>query len=271
MLMSTPRRTAGFTLVELLIALVLTGIIGAAIFQFLIAQGRFGAYQVAQQEASQNARGALELVVSELRAVPPGSFRSVSDPVVLHFRMPLAWGVLCAPSNHTGPFVVAFPPGTLNGLPGGLGIDLPDEDGGRESGRVTVQTGACAGDVEVGADAEVVRLSTVGSPPGPKSVLKLFTPVFLYQEIQYQTGSSLGGTWIQRQVRGAGGWSGWEPLAGPIQRFTAEPLDQNGTPTSDPASVRRVRVTVIAQSRSKPNSGAPVVDSLTSVAALRNP
>jgi prepilin-type N-terminal cleavage/methylation domain-containing protein len=271
MLMNTPRRTGGFTLIELLIALVLTGIIGAAIFQFLIAQGRFGAYQVAKQEASQNARGALELVVSELRAVPPGSFVGVSDPVVLRFRMPLAWGVLCAvPGHHNGPYAVVFPPGTLNGLPGGVGIDLPSEEGGRVSGRVTVAAGACGDGVDVGEDAEVRLLTKLGSPP-TKAITELYTPVFLYQEIQYQTGSSLGGNWIQRRVLGAGGWSNWEPLAGPVQRFTAEPLDQHGNVTSDPASVRRVRVTVIAESRSKPNSGAPVVDSLTSVAALRNP
>ena len=65
------RRSGGFTLVELLVALVISGVLMATVFQILTGQSRAVAVQGAREESQQNVRGALEIVASELRTAVP--------------------------------------------------------------------------------------------------------------------------------------------------------------------------------------------------------
>ena len=58
------RPGAGFTVVELMVAIVLTGILATIMFQLMQGQGRFAGLQDARQEVQQNDRGALDLITS---------------------------------------------------------------------------------------------------------------------------------------------------------------------------------------------------------------
>lgn len=68
--------SAGFTLVELLIGMVLTGIVGAAIVQLLLSQNEF--YSTIDDRAftEHSLRASAELLNRELRAVAPGDIVS---------------------------------------------------------------------------------------------------------------------------------------------------------------------------------------------------
>ena len=89
-----PRR--GFTLTELIVTMVIAVIIGAAFTRLMIHQSRFFDSQNTHRQARNVSRGALNVMMSELRmvAVPGGVLAAATDSIVV--RVPYAFGVLCA-------------------------------------------------------------------------------------------------------------------------------------------------------------------------------
>lgn len=87
----------GFTLVELLISMIVTAIIGAALVRMVLSQARFMDQQEAWREARSVSRGGINRLLSDLRAVEAaGGLRAAAaggqDFTV---RVPYAFGVLC--------------------------------------------------------------------------------------------------------------------------------------------------------------------------------
>lgn len=293
--------TRGFTLIELLIGMVLTGLLGTLILQFVLGQAKFGERQTAREDVQQNARGALEIIASELRAVPPGSIK-VADADRIRFRLPRAWGVLCQEvAAGTDPVIAAFPPNTipLAEFPAkgdaGWGFDLPGElSGVAGAERVGIvhandyspPTGQTVEEVCAGALATKATLDArgaiAGATPleavsGVTAAGKVGSHVFVYQDIEYSAkeNSGAGGYhWIYRDAA-AGGDK--QPLAGPVKatgglKFEyyktgqAAPLN---TPIANPAEVSRIKVIVSAQSRRTIDGHRPEeVDSM--IVHLRN-
>ncbi len=102
-------RRAGFTLVELLVALVISGILATVIFQVIQGQGRFVQYQNARGSVQQSTRGGLELLTSELRAVPAAGIIAARKHSI-GVRVPLTWGIVCRDASSTsGSLHVAVP------------------------------------------------------------------------------------------------------------------------------------------------------------------
>ncbi len=214
----------GFTLVELLVALVISGILATVLFQLIQGQGRFVSLQSAREEVQQNSRGALELMTSDLRAVPAGAIDS-AGPNGIRFKLPRVWGVLCDASLLTGGDMgVIFPPA---GLPNDVstssssslwGVAVPglatrEYVAGSLTGVGTTNT-SCA---PLGADADVtVRQISYGTLSGTPNA-PVGDRVFLYQTVRYDTksGSSgaLRGVWLRR----SNGDGGLQPLAGPLK------------------------------------------------------
>jgi len=62
----------GFTLVELLISLIVTAIIGTALVRMVVSQARFMDQQEAWREARSVSRGGVNRLFSDLRAVEAG-------------------------------------------------------------------------------------------------------------------------------------------------------------------------------------------------------
>jgi Tfp pilus assembly protein PilV len=89
------RGVAGFSLIELLIALLIATSIGALVFTIFAVQNRFYAATSVSGRAQQTARGASDLVASELRAVSRGALR-VATPSRLAARVPLTIGIVCS-------------------------------------------------------------------------------------------------------------------------------------------------------------------------------
>jgi prepilin-type N-terminal cleavage/methylation domain-containing protein len=89
-----PANRRGFTLLELLIAVLISGILVTAVFQLLLGQGRFARLTTAREEVQQNARAAMELISSELRGVTPHSLVEANANAI-RFHQPRAWGLVC--------------------------------------------------------------------------------------------------------------------------------------------------------------------------------
>lgn len=217
-------RRAGFTLIELMIGLILAGLFATVLFQLILGQSRFTREQGGREEVQQNVRGAMELIASELRAVPAGAITAAGANSI-SFRMPRAYGVLCDPPMLTpGTAWVAFPGDAFPAdLPTSFtstnwGIALPGAAGAGTLAAfpmtgVTAVGNACANlNLPAGSTALVrgIRYS------GLATTGAVATPVFLYQEFRYRVDTSpdpaLEGKWLLR----ANGASPAQPLAGPM-------------------------------------------------------
>ncbi len=285
------RRSAGFTVVEVLVAIVLTGILATIMFQLMQGQGRFAGLQNARQEVQQNARGALDLITSELRTIPGGAIASASA-TELEFRLPRAWGVLCdaLPNGTVG---VVFPRGLAPAdLPSGnltteqraaWGLAVSTGSGAYSTATITstsTAAGNCAASLGISADSVDIRQLTITGFP----LLATATPqtrVFVYQLVRYDAAE---GTADQHWIRRRSGTGTPEPLAGPLLRNADGTLNGNAlkftylcnnTPLTalqlavglNLRSINRVRVVVAMQSRNKvtqdSRSRQQEVDSMT--------
>lgn len=91
-------RRRGLSLVEVLIAIVLLGIVGAGISRLLSSQLRFFARGTNARDARAVSRNALSLTRSELRMVEPRGIVAASRDS-LTVRLPYAVGVYCSAST----------------------------------------------------------------------------------------------------------------------------------------------------------------------------
>lgn len=87
-------RRRGFSLAELMVALVMAGIIGVALTRLLINQTRFIAAQEGSMKARAGARAGFNAVIQELRMVTAGGLiDATADSLTV--RVPYAFGVAC--------------------------------------------------------------------------------------------------------------------------------------------------------------------------------
>ena len=88
----------GFTLVELLISLIITAIVGAALLRMMVGQARFMDQQEASRSARSVARSGVNRLVSDLRAVEAsgGLVAAAAGGQDFTLRVPYAFGVVCS-------------------------------------------------------------------------------------------------------------------------------------------------------------------------------
>jgi type II secretory pathway pseudopilin PulG len=93
-------RAAGFVLAELLVALVIAAIIGAALTQLVVSQSRLVALQGSVMQARGGARAALNVMSGDLRMVgDSGLVAAAAESVTV--RIPYAFGVACGQTGGT--------------------------------------------------------------------------------------------------------------------------------------------------------------------------
>lgn len=280
--MTTTRDRRGFTLVELLTALVLFGIVGTALYQLLVNNQRVYQRQKGQIEATQHARAAAFLMPMELRELNPGDpagsdIVSMSATQIAYKAMRSLY-VLCQDPIVAGLQLV---------LDGTNVYGLRALNAGRDSilvfaeadpttrmddywvhGNVTavVQGTACPG----GRPSLAITLADL---TGALTDVTNGAPVrgFEVVEVQlYQVGTDwwMGGrTWD----KAASAWTALARIVGPL---TAGGLqltyyDNAGAVTANPANVARIAVNVVGQSV-LPVRGAYLQEDLVTTASVRN-
>lgn len=183
-----PRARAGFSLAELLIALLLTAIVGGAVTGVFVTQTRFFAQQEKEGQARAVSRSALNILLSELRMIEHDNGVMAASPSVLQLRVPYAMGIVCAPVSSP-PSVVAwiFPADSFayaNAEFEGYafrehsGVYRYHTPGYDPSPGGTTECTAAR--VETGAPGMAITLQTL-----PAITPSAGAPIFLYQEITY--------------------------------------------------------------------------------------
>ena len=114
-------RNRGFTLIEVLIAIVLMAILATALTRILLSDSRFVSQQEAMITARQTARAAKNVMSVDLRMVSDSGLLAVSADSV-YFRSPFAYGMACTASG--GERIVSLLPTDsamyASAIPGGL-------------------------------------------------------------------------------------------------------------------------------------------------------
>lgn len=264
-------RTAGFTLAELLVTLVIAGFLAGVILQLVTSQARFTDIQYARQEVQDNARGTLELLGSELRTVPLPGGLLMAGADTIRFRSPMAWGVYCGTSAGSryvvfdkGVWVTAAAAGiplrtglVLQRTEGSVDGTIPpvfdsDDDAARSDTLAPAAAAAspCGGLTNEPTRTVVVKFDDVDAAvPGTPGLA-----AYVWRSVAYGGGvaDAAGDRWMTRELSGSGRP---EPLAGPIENLTIRYLNAAGVAFSTPVdgvrrdSIRNVRVIVTMKAR----------------------
>jgi len=205
--MIAPRAVArrAFTLVEILVAVAILGIIGAGLVRLILSQTRFTEKQMASRNARTVSRNAMNIMLTDLRMVQDsgGLVAASRDSVVV--RVPLVFGLLCTTGSN--PMMSMLPvDSAMTALAYYAGFAVRDsvterynyKDTGdpRPYAQLTTPllTTPCT-DVTTGAGISVITfknrtgryISLNSSPAGSAAP---GWPVFLYQIIKYRFGPS---------------------------------------------------------------------------------
>jgi len=121
----------GFTLVELLISLIVSAIIGTALVRMVLSQARFMDQQEAWREARSVSRGGINRLLSDLRSVEVsnGLVAAAAGGQDFTIRVPYAFGVLCGAAANV--YTVSLLPvdATMFAEPGYSGFALRNPNG----------------------------------------------------------------------------------------------------------------------------------------------
>jgi prepilin-type N-terminal cleavage/methylation domain-containing protein len=273
----------GFTLVELLLSLIVTAIIGAALIRMVLGQARFMDQQEAWRAARSVSRSGINRLMSDLRAVEAtgGVEAAAAGGQDITIRVPYAFGILCRTNaalttvsllpvdptmfaelgysgfawrNAAGTYTyvagTALPviPGTVadctGALPAGFGITTLASINGSPAGQVVNLAHAAA------LPAAVPNGALVGSV------------VFMYRRIRYEFKNSVilpGRIGLWRTVVATGAT---EELAAPFAntaRFNFYRLNNTAPQMAVPAQLQEVRgleLVLDGMSEQTPNGSA---------------
>jgi len=279
---------AGFVLAELLVALVIAAIIGAALTQLVISQSRLAALQGAIMQARGGARAALNVMTADLRGVGDSGLVAAT-PESVTVRVPYAYGVACG--QLFGRVVVSLLPSDSATFAGATasGYAWRDTTGSFVFVQsVTVQASTpLACQIPLLTYPSVTTLSASGwqptavslpndhsrTPPGPPQG----SVVYLYQQIQYAFAPSAqlpGRIALWRTQLTTGQRS---ELVAPfdsssaIEFLVGSGLTVSTTPPADLTTVRGLRLVLVAASEQPPEGRtAPMTFNLTSDVLFRN-
>jgi prepilin-type N-terminal cleavage/methylation domain-containing protein len=204
------KNRAGFTLVEVMIALTLTAVLGAAFMGAFASQSRFFDHQEKVGAARAVSRGALNIMMSEMRMIERGG-GVVPTPTNtrIELRVPYVFGMAC--ESLTGVMTISALPADRTGVEN---LDISGYAYRMANGTYTyVDIPAVVASVPV-AGAVTCAAKGVGLPPNGDyltvtGTVANGTPppgtlVFLYHKVTYEFAPSeiISGLALFRQVDG---------------------------------------------------------------------
>jgi prepilin-type N-terminal cleavage/methylation domain-containing protein len=216
----------GVTLVELLIGLVITSIIGAGLVKLLLGETRFMEQQEAWRTARAVSRSSVNMLLSDVRMVEA---TGGLDPVTaggrdLTLRVPYAFGLVCG-SNGTLTTVSLLPVDSSMFAAGASGFAWRNPTTGVYTYVAAAPTIASPGTTATCTGAGITTVPASGSSPAGRIVnlTAVVNPVpttgsvlFLYRRIRYEFRASAS-------VTGRDGL--WRTVQGQAAQELAAPFD----------------------------------------------
>lgn len=254
------KNARGFTLVEILIALVLFGIVSMALYQLLISSQRVYQQQSERVSVNESARAAISILPGEIREVSAGGGDIVAmSASALTYKSMQSLYVQCQPPNAGG-LQIVLDHNTFFGLQGitagrdsilifAEGDSTTRTDDGWLHANVTATAAGTAcpgGRPSIAVTLSGVTATQLGGVLGGAPVRTFRVgQILLYQDA--------GGAWWlgARQFVNAGAtWGTTQPIVGPMTStgLAMTYFDKSGTATANTASVARVGITVVGQS-----------------------
>lgn len=253
----------GFTLVELIIALVVFGIVGMSLYQLLVNNQRIYTEQTQRVQVNESARAVISLLPGELRELDAGD-PAESDIVgmtasSLTYKGMRGLYVVCQPPNTSALRVTVdntlfYGLRRLDPTQDSLVI-FQDNDVNRSSddawlhANVTsaVPGTACPGNVAS------LRLQLSGVTAGDLGGVVSGAPIRTFEVAQVLVyADAAGDQWLGGRIyqKSSGSWSGTQPIVGPLSATGLQLAyyDATGAVTATPASVARVGITVESRS-----------------------
>jgi prepilin-type N-terminal cleavage/methylation domain-containing protein len=276
-------RARGFTLSELVVALVLATVVIGAAYQVLVSSQRFYLAQAAVLEVHQGMRTVVQVLSGELRELDAAGGDVVAiAPDSVSIRAARRLEFVCAAPGGTGRIVVR------NSLAFGFRDADPardralvfrdgdpgsaDDDAWIDFGISSVSTGRKCSD---GAAGTELRLN---GPIASLDSVTVGSPVRSYERAVYRLYADDGGAWwLGVRTRDNDGWAAVSPVAGPLNGKSGLVLsyfDAAGAATTEPSRVGRIGFAVRGLSSAVLQgvwgAQARYADSLSASASLRN-
>lgn len=291
--MSRGRR--GFTMIELLVALVLLGLVSAALYRVLVNNQRLYMAQTQRIDLSQNIRAASTILPAEFRELDAseGDITAMSATSISIRAM--RWvGFACNLPALGGALnaVSVIVRGGAPGQPLFFGSRAPDNskdgvliyyDGDKNSrlddfwATATITAAPNGQNCNDGSNGQrlILNVNLLGLGPNQAGGIPLGAPVRGYELVTYQLYQQAGDTSWYVGFRPAN--QTMQPLIGPVltNGLTFQYYDANGNVTAVRAQVARIDITVRARTAAAVRAGgqaaqATVVDSVVTSVALRN-
>jgi prepilin-type N-terminal cleavage/methylation domain-containing protein len=197
----------GFTLVELLLSLIVTAIVGAALIRMVLGQARFMDQQEAWRSARSVSRSGINRLMSDLRAVEAigGVEAAAAGGQDFTVRVPYAFGIMCSTAANLSTVSLLPVDSAMFAAPGYSGFAWRNAAGvysyvaGIGAPTVPGTVANCTGALPVGYGITTVG-SINGSPAGqvvnlahaaaiataPPNGFLVGSIVFLYRRVRYE-------------------------------------------------------------------------------------
>jgi prepilin-type N-terminal cleavage/methylation domain-containing protein len=247
-------RARGFTLLELMVALVLGTVVLGAVGQALVATQRFFRLQASVLEVREGLRAATQVLTAELRELDPSGGDVVAmgaDSISIRATRGLEF--VCAPPDPVSGRIAV-----RSSLSSGYrdvdpardrALVLREGDPATEDDDTWLDLGiASAGGSMTCADgAAAAELRLTGSVGALDSVAP-GAPVRWYERVVYRLyADETGAWWLGVRGWSGGAWAALSPVAGPLRHPSGLELsyyDTSGAATAEPARVARIAVSV---------------------------
>jgi prepilin-type N-terminal cleavage/methylation domain-containing protein len=280
-------RARGFTLIELMIAIVLTGIVLGAIYTTLQNNQRFYRSESEVLDVQQGVRAVAQLLPSELREVDAvaGDIIAMGPDSVTIRALRNTYFICAPPSVASGKIILR------NSQVYGFRAVDPTRDRALvfREGNPSIMSddrwvdfsinGVSSGGVCTDGTGAGTNMNLTGAVSMLDSVT-IGSPVRTYEEIGYRLYvDSAGVGWLGVRNYVNGSWGSVSPIAGPLRSDSGISLsyyDSTGTVTAVPTNVAQIRLVVRGMSvapimiRGRKNYLQKYQDSMTARVALRN-
>ena len=283
------RTTRGFTLIEILVALVLLGIVGTSLYQLLVANQRLYRSQVQRVAVNESARGAISVLPTEIRELDArdGDVIAMTASSLTYKSMQTMY-FQCMPPN-TGSLEIVLDRAVSYGLTAISAADdsilifaegdttTRSDDGWLNAsvGSTTVGT-ACPG------TQPSITVGLAGVTAGQLGGVLAGAPVRTFRAAQILVYSDAAGDWWlggRMYQKAAGTWGATQPIVGPLSStgLALTFADSAGNTTATLADVARIGITVQSQSAERVYQGGGagttylLQDLVTQVALRNNP